>query len=233
MNEPTKTKRSPILLLTLILLGMALLNVILSALSTIIKDSVAVLMISFACELLSLFVTVIGFGAALFYLSRAESGLACRLLLLANVISMVPLLYAAVQTAIDNPDLFADALIIGILSAIGNTILMLGFHLLLLLICWLLFFRNKAPQTDAPRLLPRQNRLALSNLIVIGVMFIYQIIGVTIDAVDFISEYWPTVYPNEIASIVFDYIFVVASLLLGYLIQHITQALLYEADTQA
>ena len=72
MNEPTKTKRSPILLLTLILLGMALLNVILSVLSTIIKDSVAVLMISFACELLSLFVTVIGFGAALFYLSRAE-----------------------------------------------------------------------------------------------------------------------------------------------------------------
>ena len=228
MNE-TQHSRSPLLYLLIILLGMAVLNGVLMAVYAEMTSTTVTMVLYYACSLLSLFTTMIGMGAALFYLSRMMSGLSCCILLLTAGASLLPMLAAAVRTALDYPEYFTDVLVTEILSAFGNTILMLGIYLLLLLLCWLLFFRNRPP-VGAPKLMPKQNRLALSNLIVVLVMFVYQIVAETAETVNFLSTYWPNVYRNEIASIVFSYVYIVLSLILGYLIQYITQAFLHEAD---
>lgn len=230
MNE-TQRSRSPILYLLIILLGMAVLNGVLVAVRAEMASTIAIMVLYYACSLLSLFTAMIGIGAALFYFSGMASGLACRILLLTEGASLLPLLVAAVRTALDYPAYFTDVLATEILSAVGNTILTLGIHLLLLLLCWLFFFRNRPP-VGMPQLLPRHNRLALSNLLVVAVMFVYQIIAETVETVDFLSTYWPNVYRNEISSIVFSYVYIVLSLILGYVVQYVTQAFLYEAERQ-
>jgi hypothetical protein len=228
MNEMKKSS-SPILYLAFTLLGMAVLNSALLILRAAMTSTTIIMVLYYACSLLSLFMTMIGIGAALFYVSRMMAGVGCRILLLTEGASLIPMLAAAVRTAFDYPDYFTDALVTEILSALGNTILMLGIHLLLLLLCWLLFFRNRQP-VDMPQLLPKRNRLALSNLLVVAVLFLYQIIAETVETVNFLSTYWPNVYRNEIASIVFSYVYILLSLVLGYVIQYITQAFLCEVD---
>lgn len=228
MNEMKKSS-SPILYLAFTLLGMAVLNSALLILRAAMTSTTIIMVLYYACSLLSLFMTMIGIGAALFYVSRMMAGVGCRILLLTEGASLIPMLTAAVRTAFDYPDYFTDALVTEILSALGNTILMLGIHLLLLLLCWLLFFKNKPP-VGRPQLLPKRNRLALSNLLVVAVLFLYQIIAETVETVNFLSTYWPNVYRNEIASIVFSYVYILLSLVLGYVIQYITQAFLCEVD---
>ena len=221
-------QRSPFLPLFAVLLAMAVLNGALVLVRAEMTSTTAILVLYYACSLLSLFGTMIFLGAALFYLSRQMAGISCRILLLGEVISLIPLLAAAVRTAFDYPDYFTDTLVTEILMALGNTILMMGIHLALLLLSHLLYFR-KAPAFGMPRISLRHTRQGLANFTVVSVLFVYQIVAETITTVDFVTTYWPNVYRNEIASIVFSYIYIVISLLLGYFIQYLTQAFLYEA----
>lgn len=224
MNE-TKTSRPKFLLPALF--ALALLNSLLVILRAELENTTVILILYYACSLLSLFVTMIGTGAALFYLSKAMKQAACCTLLITNGVSLFPLLTAAVRTAFLYPTDFTEALVIECLSAVGNTLLMLAIHLLLLLVCWLLFFKRQSTP-PLPRLSPKKSRLALANLTVVATLFLYQVIAETIETVDFLTTYWPNVYRNEIGTMVFSYIYIFVSLALGYFLLYIIEALLHE-----
>lgn len=224
MNE---TKTSPLNFLVPALFGLALLNSLLLILRAALENVTATLILYYACSLLSLFVTMVGMGAAMFYLSKMMCSAACRMLLITEGASLLPLLVAAVRTAFAYPDYFTDALVIECLSAFGNTLLMLAIHLFLLLLCWLLFFKRQSTP-PLPQLSPKKSRLALANLTVVAVLFVYQVIAETIETVDFLTTYWPNVYRNEIGTIIFSYLYILVSLALGYFLLYITEALLQE-----
>ena len=103
-------KLHPNLYLLFTLLALAVLNGILVLIRAELQSTTGILVLYYACSLLSLFGTMIGLGASLFYLSRGLSGDACRVLLMTEGISLIPLLTASVRTAFDYPDYFADAL---------------------------------------------------------------------------------------------------------------------------
>lgn len=230
MEISNEKNRSPFIPLLLAMLVPAVLGGVLVLVRAALPPTAAtaILVLSYACSLLSLFATMVGLGAALFYLSRKQAGMACRMVWLTEGVTLLPLLVAAVRTAIDYPADLATALTIEILSALGNTLLMAALHFLLLLLCWALFFR-KGSAIGTPRLSPVRNRLGLASLTVVGALFLYQAVAETVEAVNFISTYWPNVYRNEIASIVFTYVYLVVTLFLGYAIQYGAQTYLHHA----
>lgn len=225
--QEVSTYRPRILPPALAMLAAAVLNSLLLVSRTWLTTTAAVTVIYYACSLLSLFVTMVGMGSALFYLSRKSVGHACCLLWLAGAATLLPLLCAAILSSLSYPDYFADILVWELLSAIGSAALTTGTYFLLLLLCWLCFFRRASAQAKAPRLSLRRNRLGQANLLIAGLLFLYQAVTETVETVDFLSTYWPNVYRNEIASIIFAYVFILLSLLLGYLIQYGTQVLLH------
>ena len=186
MNETSpRRQHSPLLYLYLLLFGSAVLNSALFLIRAAVANATVILILYYVCSLLSLLTTMLGMGAALLYLANRNGKAACAMVLLTSAAGLLPLLTAAIRTGLLYEDA-ATAITLECLTALGNALIMAALHLLLLLLCHLLFFRRKAPLQAPVSFSPLRNRLGHANLLVVLLLMLYQLIYQTVDVVDFL-----------------------------------------------
>lgn len=213
---------SPFAKAVLILFGVALVNGALLLVRAALSDSASffIQVLYYFCRLLSLFTEVAGIGGAILYLSQRETKNACLFLLAGAGASGLTLLIAAVREAFE----FIDYDLVGALgayigAAIVNFLLVLLVDVAILFFVWLIFLR-RAPLSLIS--------LKPACVVVMIVLTVYQLFSMVPDTVGFITDYYPNIYLVEILSIIFDYVFLAASAVLGYMIIRITQLFLTE-----
>ena len=209
------------------LLAVAILNGALMLISTFTENLYLIQVLYYLCKILSLFVEVAGLGSAILYLSKKQTGNAALMLLIAAGCNGIPLLAAAIRESFVYADIDLEgALIAYIAAAIANVLIALLVHTASLLFIWVIFFRRTGePIKPQPRFRARTvlQRANLTGLFVLGA---YQLFGLVPDTVSFIVDHWPNIYPNEVASMIFDYVFLFASLALGYVFMYLVQLML-------
>ena len=216
----TKKDLSPFLKMALILFGAAILNGIFVLICAAFPHAVVVSILYYLCRLLSLFVEAAGIGGALLYLSRRQLKAAVQFLLVGAGASGLTLLIAAVREAFEYIEIdLAGALGAHIGAAIVNFLIVLLLDTTILLFVWIIFLRK--PTYTAAVLKP-------ASLTVMAILTAYQLLSMVPDSVTFITSYYPNIYPVEIFSMIFDYVFLFASAILGYMIIRITHAFLSE-----
>lgn len=226
MKNTTKTEVIP-WQIGVALLAVAALNSGLMLISTFTENVHLIQLLYYLCKILSLFVEVAGLGAAILYLAKKQMGNTALILLTAAGCNGIPLLAAAIRESFVYVDIDIEgALIAYIAAALANILISLLVHTAALLFIWVIFFRRiekpikPQPQFRARTVLQRAN---LTGLFVLGA---YQLFGLVPDTVSFIVDYWPNIYPNEVASMIFDFVFLFASLALGYVFMYLIQLML-------
>ena len=209
------------------LLAVAVLNSGLMLISTFIENIKVIWFLFYLCKILSLFVEVAGLGAAILYLAKKQTANTALVLLTAAGCNGIPLVAAAIRESFVYADIdIGGALIAYIAAAFANILISLLVHTAALLFIWVIFFRReKEPLKPQPQFRAR-TVLQRANLTGLFVLAAYQLFGLVPDTVSFIVDYWPNIYPNEIGSIIFDFVFLFASLALGYLFMYLIQLLL-------
>ncbi len=209
------------------LLIIAVLNGGLMLISTFIENLAAIQILFYLCKILSLFVEVAGLGAALLYLAKQHVGNTARILLIAAGCNGIPLVMAAVRESFAYIEIDIEgALIAYIAAAFMNILISLLVHTAALLFVWVILFRRTGEPIDPqPQFLVR-GVLQRANLMGLFVLAAYQLFGLVPETVSFIRDYWPNIYPNEIAAMIFDYVFLFASLALGYVFMYLIQLML-------
>ena len=218
MNEKTKTPLSPFAKLVLIMLGAAILNGALVLICAAFPTTVVVSVLYYLCRLLSLFVEAAGIGGALLYLSQKNLKQGCLFLLAGAGASGLTLLIAAVREAFEFIEIdLAGALGAHIGAAIVNFLIVLLLDTSILLFIWIIFLRKEPLATW---------QLKIPSVTVMAILTAYQLLSMVPDTVTFIRDYYPNIYLVEIASMIFDYIFLLISAFLGYMIIRITHSYL-------
>ena len=226
MENTKKTKIIP-WQIGVALVAVATFNSGLMLISTFIENANVIWFLFYLCKILSLFVEVAGLGAAILYLAQKQTGNSALVLLIAAGCNGIPLLAAAIRESFVYVDIdIGGALIAYIAAAFANILISLLVHTAALLFIWAIFFRReKEPLKPQPQFRAR-TILQRANLTGLAVLGAYQLFGLVPDTVVFIVDYWPNIYPNEVASMVFDFVFLFASLALGYLFMYLIQLLL-------
>ncbi|MBQ8174962.1 MAG: hypothetical protein IJ009_06110 [Clostridia bacterium] len=222
MMQETKKTLSPFTKAVLILFAVALFNGLLLLLRAAFMESSSFLIqiLYYFCRLLSLFVEAAGVGGAIFYLARRQTKNAWLFLLAGAGASGLTLLIAAVREAFEFADYdLAGALGAYIGTAILNFLIVLLVDVAILLFVWIIFLRGRKNEFSS---------LVPCNWTVMAVLMVYQLFSMVPDTFSFVTDYYPNIYLVEILSIIFDYVFLFSSTLLGYMIIRITQMYLVE-----
>lgn len=174
------------------------------------------LIVYYLCQLLTLFIGFLGLGAGFFFLAHRAYRTAARYPALAGAGLFLSLLIAGVTESFNYIDYgFGDALVIQIGAAIINTGIYMLLYYAILLIAYLLFFRNVPKKHGAIAFF--HGRIAAAGALMAGILLLTKLPGEIADTLDFVDVYWPNIASSEIAMMVFDYIFLALSLFLGYL----------------
>lgn len=199
-----------------------------------VTDGTVYLVLQYACSLVSLFIGFAGLGAGFYYLAYGKAKDARLSVWIAGGATFLTQLAAAIVGTLpyagaESYD-FNGALIAQLTSAVLNVLLTLALHFAILFFAWLLFFRGKRPDWPVRFFFPR-DPLTRANLLTAAVILIYQLIGQIGKTMAFLDTYWPNIYPNERAMLIFEYVFLLMSILLGYTIAHMTQLFCFLAYT--
>lgn len=217
-----KKDLSPFLKMAFILFGAAILNGIFVLICAAFPYDILISVLYYLCRLLSLFVEAAGIGGALLYLARGQLKTAVQFLFVGAGASGLTLLIAAIREAFEYIDIdLVGALGAHIGAAIVNFLIVLLLDTTILLFVWIIFLRKP---TGAYAVLKP------ASLTVMAILTVYQLFSMVPDTVTFITSYYPNIYPVEIFSMIFDYVFLFASAVLGYMIIRITQAYLTEEE---
>ena len=227
--EEKQAPRRATLFWFLALLAGALLDMGLLLLSFHTQSGTVYLILSYAAQLCSLFIIFAGFGAAFYHIlfRRARSGYGC--IALAALCYALPIALAAFQQIRPYlPTAYAvEAWRRYGLSAGLNILLYTAFLFAAVGLCQLLFLRRGRP--DMPvRLFSLRDPLCRTQgfaaLLALALKLCLQI-PETVAIVEDLGR----LYADEVAAIVFDYVFLFVSVLLGYLIEYmVTLMFLYE-----
>ncbi len=202
----------------LILLSSDLLAAILAVLRFSVMSDTIGLVLYYLCSVLTLFPQFAALGGAFFLLGRGDVRRSCLLLLAAAGGLFLSLLITGVRESLLYWDFdFVSALLTQIGAALANTILYAALHFAVLAVVYLLFFRGEPVSREQPAFFGR-GTLPRAGLIAALATLIVKLFSLVPDTIDFFTVYWPNIYDNEIVMIVFDYIFLVLSLFLGYLV---------------
>ena len=213
---------TPFAKLAILLYAAALVSGICVVICAIFPYDILLNVLYYFCRLLSLFIEAAGIGGAIFYLSERKAKTGTRFLLTATGASGLTLLIAAVCEAFVYVEYdFVGALGAYIGAAILNYLIVLLLDLSILFFVWIIFFRRQeiSPSVYKP-----------CGIAVMVILTVYQLFSMVPDTVSFISDYYPNIYPVEIFSIVLDYVFLLASSFLGYMMIRVTQLYLTEAE---
>lgn len=195
-----------------------------------------VLLLKYLCSFLTLFVIFAGFGAAEYYLAYGHGRAAAGAMGIALGAYFVSLLIAAFLSA--HPyaayggDVWAAQFALQLGTALLNILLFALLCYAVLLLVYLLFFRNRRRPDLALRTFSHRDPLCRAGIVTAALVLVYQLVGQIIDTLSFVEEYWPNIYQNEIVSIVVDYLLLVGSVFLGYLIRHVVQLFLFTTYTE-
>lgn len=199
----------------LIILGINLLAGVLSLLRLIALPDVVLLAITYLCQLLTLAAQFIAIGGALHCLARGCKKTSFLYLLLAIGGFLFALLIAGVAESF----LYLDVLTVllsQIASSLVNSLLYFLLYGGLLILVWLLIFKRK--NNTAPPPFFGSHPITHSSLLISGGLLLAKLAFQIADTVSFIDTYWPSIYTNEIISLVLDYIFLVVSALVGHFV---------------
>ena len=212
------------------MLAAALLSCGLLFLRGVTENVVVLYVLFYALSLLSLFIGHAGLGGAFYEISRGHGRGAVRLILLSAACGALPLLAAAVRTALPYREYADFSLVLWaqIGSALANTLISALIYSVILLLAWLAVFRRTG-KFDPPCLFGKK-LFPLANLTATLVFLVYRLLLQIPQTVQFVREYWPNVYPGEILSIVFDYVFILFSLALGYGLLFLVEAVFSESE---
>ncbi len=183
---------------------------------TFSANTAVIFFLNYFTKLLVLMIGLAGLGLAYTALAaRRKSGIGLAFLVSTGGYLFMQIV-AAFCTALAYMDYDFDVtLAVAIGSAFTNTLFQLLLHATVFLFVFLLvFFRKEMPHS--PLLFGWRNRYARANLLSVGVLFIFQLAELIADTVNFILAYAPNIYPGEIASMVFEFVFLILSMLLGY-----------------
>lgn len=222
LNNVKKQPRIPLSFI-LLLLGIDALAGILAVLRLADPGDFFILAISYLCQLLTLSAQFLGVGAALRFLASRQMKHSLLCLLLAALGHLLTLLIAGVTESF----LYLDTvtvLIAQISSAIVNSALYFCFYVLLLLGAYFFCFRRlREPCLTPPPFFGKHPVTVTSCCFAAGI-FVVELVFQIITTVEFVDTYWPSIYTNEIVSLVIDYIFILLSAVLAHFVACATAA---------
>lgn len=202
----------------LVLFGVNLAAGALSAVRLADLPALLLLILNYLCQLLTLVAQFIGLGGAFYCLSvkRNRQAFLCLLLTVSGL--LLALLIAGVAESFLYLDYeYTAALLSQIGSAFVNALFYFVLYGILLVPVGILLFRH----TDGTRVeLPTPfggGAVMKASLIFSGFVLGHRLVLQIIDTLDFIDTYWPSIYANEIVTLVLDYIFLLLSVLLGHI----------------
>lgn len=213
-----------------VMLAAALLSCGLLFLRGVTENAVVLYVLFYALSLLSLFIGHVGLGGAFYEIARGRGRYAIFFILLSAACGALPLLAAAVRTALPYREYADFALVLWaqIGSALANALVSALIYGFILLLAWFAFFRRTG-ESGSPCLFGK-SPFPLANLTATLVFLVYRLLLQIPQTVQFVREYWPNVYPGEILSIVLDYVFILLSLALGYGLLFLVEAVFSESE---
>ncbi len=112
-------------------------------------------------------------------------------------------------------------------TAFTNTLFQLLLHVTVFLFVFLIVFLKRTTDEE-PLLFSLRPPLSRANLLSVGVLFLFQLAELIADTVVFIMDYYPNIYPNEIITMIFDFVFLILSMMIGYVALYAIELLLTE-----
>ena len=217
----------------LAILAIALLTGGLLVVRSISENTAVILLLNYLCKLLTLLIGILGLGLAFFAAARRAHSSAAAALAVSTAGYAIPQTVGAVCTAIAYMEYdFGVTLGIMLGTAFANTLLQLGLYVAVFFFAYLLILR-RGEVTSAPLLFSRRDPYTGVNLLAVSVLFVYQLAGQIYETVIFVLDYAPNIYPSEIATMVFDFVFLVITMILSFVVLYAVELFAHERIPQA
>ncbi len=236
--ENQNTKRGALKSLYLLMLGVSMINggLLLVWSNLTVSDGFTefiALLLSYLCPLLTLLVGLFSLGGALYAIARHAYKPAWLILLVGGGCELLVQVIAALRNSLlyhQNGYDLASSLLSLLLSALINSLLSLALHATATFGGWFFFLHGKDTYRGTPKLLSKTDTLCHASLLAVGLLFLYRLALQIIDTVNYVAKYTPNIGGDEIAMIVFDYVFLLVSIVLGYAVTNAVQLSLHDRE---
>ncbi len=196
---------------------------------SICPDTTVIFILNYLCKLLTLLIGLAGLGLAFFAAARREFSSVAAALAVSTAGYAIPQIVGAVCTAVAYME-YDFWLTLGIMlgSALANTLLQLLLFAAVFLFAYLLILRRSHANEAAPALRSLRNPYTRANLLATALLFAYQLAELISDTVLFIQDYAPNIYPAEIATMIFDFVFLTVTMILGFVVLYAVELFAHE-----
>jgi len=202
----------------LLLLGINLLAGALTAIRLLALPELILLVLNYLCQLLTLLAQFVGLGGAFFFLLYRQNVQAVfSLLLTAGGLLLALLIAGVAESSLYWNFEYTAALLSQIASAFVNSLLYLLLYGGLLLAVYFLFFRKQAATAPSIPSFFGNHPVTRASLTASAAILVLKLILQVLDTVNFVDTYWPSIYTNEIITLIVDYIFLLLTALLGHI----------------
>ena len=221
------------LLAYLAILAVSLLTSGILVTRSICTDTTVILILNYLCKFLTLVIGLTGLGLAISAAARRQGAPAAAALAVSTGGYALVQVIAAICTAADYIEYDFDVTLwIMLGAALANTLLQLALYAAVFLFAYLLILRRRR-EYAAPKLFARRNPYTHANLISVSLLFIYQLAELIHETVAFVEDYAPNIYPTEIATIIFDFVFLAVTMAFGYVLLYAVELFCHERISQA